>query len=456
MRSIQPSAFGTLLKQYRLAADLSQQTLAQQAGLSVDAISMLERGTRRAPHAETIRLLAEVLQLSEQQHAALAAAVPHYRRPRDIHDDAPDPALADLFPPAQALPVPLVDPIDRERELDAVTALLCGGTRLLALTGPGGAGKTLLALHAAHAARDAFPAGVAYLPLAALPDPAALAATITRLLGVRDDGGQALPNAVLDDLRGKRLLLMLDNYELIAAAAPLLVDLCAACPLLTILVISRVALHVRGGTEIAVSPLALPDHVPLPAVAELAQYPAVRLFVERARDAAPGFALTEANAGAIVALCRHLDGLPLALELAAPHVKMLPLPEMLARLERQPDILANGPCDLPPRQRTMDACLDWSYALLDPAARAVFRRLAACADDCTLDMAATVYARSSTSAYLRSCAQIEAFFVGLDPLPPGIVYLPLWRPGAGDDRDEGIFLDEPERSALLGGVGRRP
>jgi transcriptional regulator with XRE-family HTH domain len=252
----QPSAFGILLKQDRLATGLSQAVLAEQAGVSVDAISMLESGTRQAPHPETIRLLAKALRLSEQQHAALTDAAAQQRRrgPRV----APSVPLAALFPPTQALPVPLVSPIGREREFDAVTALLRGGARLLILTGPGGAGKTLLALHAAHAARDAFPDGVAYLPLAALPDPTALAATIARLLGVRDRGGQALPDTAIDDLQGKRRLLVLDNYELIAAAAPLLVDLCAACPDLTILVISRVALHVRGAPEVAVPPCPCP------------------------------------------------------------------------------------------------------------------------------------------------------------------------------------------------------
>ncbi len=375
MSSRQPSAFGILLKQYRLAADLSQAVLAEQAGMSVDAISMLESGTRQAPRPDTVKLLAEALRLSEQQHTELAAAAPHHRRPRAIPDDAPDPepALADLFPPTQALPVPLVSPIDRERELDALTALLRGGTRLLVVTGPGGAGKTLLALHAAHAARDLFPDGLAYLPLAALPDPAALAATHARLLETRDRGGQALPDAALDSLQDKRRLLVLDNYERIAAAAPLLADLCAACPDLTILIISRVALHVRGAPEVAVPPLALPDPAAtrMPTGADLAQSPAVCLLVERARDARPGFALTEANAGPIADICRRLDGLPLALELAAAHVKMLPPSELLARLEQQPDILTNGPCDLPPRQRTMEACLDWSCDTLDAATRAV-------------------------------------------------------------------------------------
>ncbi len=360
---------------------------------------MLERGARQAPHAETITLLSKALRLSEQQHVAFAASASRHRRPRATPDDAPalDPApdvpLAALFPPTRALPRPLVSPIGREREGAALTALLRDPTRrLLVLTGPGGVGKTLLALHAAHAARDAFPDGVAYVSLAAVPPTGPIATAVARMLAARERDESALPDATLDGLRDKRRLLVLDNYERVAIAAPLLTDLCEDCSGLTILAISRVALHVRGATDIAVPPLALPDPAPLPAVAELARYPAVQFFVQRVHDVAPRFALTDANAGALVALCRRLDGLPLALELAAPHVKMLPLSDLLARLEQQPDILAHGPCDLPSRQRTMDACLDWSHVLLDPTARAVLRRLAICADGCTFDTAATVCA----------------------------------------------------------------
>ncbi len=393
MSPTQVSAFGTFLKQHRQAAGLSQETLAERATVSVEAISTLERGTRYAPRPDTVRLLAEALRLSEQQRAALVDAAAQQRRrgPRAApsHTEvAPSVPLTGLFPPTQALPVPLVDPIGREREIDAVTALLRGGARLLTITGPGGAGKTLLALHAANAARDAFPDGLAYLPLAAL------AVAHAHLLAVRDCGGQALPDAAVDDLQGKRRLLVLDNYERITAAAPLLADLCEACPGLTILALSRVALRLRGAPDIELRPLTLPnpDATHMPTAADLAQSPAVQLFVERAREVAPGFTLTDANAGTAVEICRRLDGLPLALELAAPHVKLLPLPDLLARLERQPAILADGPCDLPPRQRTMDACLDWSYDLLDPTARAVFRRLAVLAGGCMFDTAATVCA----------------------------------------------------------------
>ncbi len=400
----QSSAFGTLLKQNRLAAGLSQEALAARSGVSADAISMLERGARQVPHATTIRLLAEALRLSGQEHATLMAAARH-RRPRDPaggaaldanSDPAPDVPLAALFPPARALPRPLVTPLGRERELNALTALLRDLTRrLLVVTGPGGVGKTLLALHAAHAARDAFPDGVSYVPLAAVPPSGPVATAVTRMLAARERDEPALPDATLDGLRDKRRLLVLDNYERVATAAPLLIDLCEDCPGLTILAISRVALHLHGERRFPVPPLSLPAPAPSPEVAELGDYAAIRLFMERAQEAAPGFTLTEANASMVAEVCQRLDGLPLALELAATRLNALPLPDLLARLDRaysdtSLQLLAGGPCDLPPRQRTMEACLDWSYGLLAPAARAVLCRLAVSADGCTFDAAASV------------------------------------------------------------------
>jgi len=271
----QPPEFGSLLKQYRLDAGLSQEQLAEQASLSTDAISILERGVRHAPRPVTTALLATALHLSEQEHNALKDAARRHRDPRGAADSPSDQghpplaSLAGLFPPAQALPVPLVDPVGREREVAALTALLRDGTRLLTLTGPGGAGKTLLTLHAANLARDRFPDGAAYVPLAALPDPTTLAAAHARLLDLRE-GGQPLPEDVVAPLRGKRRLLLLDNYERVATAAPLLADLCAAYPDLTLLVNSRVALRVRGAQVFPVPPLALPDPARLPAIEELA------------------------------------------------------------------------------------------------------------------------------------------------------------------------------------------
>ncbi len=192
-------------------------------------------------------------------------------------------------------------------------------------------------------------------------------------------------------LCGRRLLLVVDTFEHLAAAAPLIADLCMACPDLTVLVTSRMALHVRGEREYPVFPLSLPDLAHLPVVEGIGQSAAVHLFMRQARDVWPDVALTEANAAVVAALCVQLDGLPLAIELAAASVKMLPLPDLLARLEEQPlDVLVGGACDLPARQRTMDATLTWSYELLDPATRAVFRWLAVFADGFTLEAASTV------------------------------------------------------------------
>ena len=401
MSHTQLPEFGTLLKRYRLDAALSQEQLAERSGLSMDAVSALERGARRSPHAATIELLTTALGLSAQERAALTAAARHHRRTRAGDaaasgiEPAPSVPLADLFPPARALPVPLTPLIGRERELAEVTALLRGGERLLVLAGPGGAGKTLLALAAARAARATFPDGVAYVPLAALPDPTTLAATHAHMLDVRERDEQPLLQDTLARLHGKRHLLLLDNYERIAPAAPLLADLCAACPNLTVLATSRAALHIAGAPDRPVPPLDLPApaHAPLPAVEELVHYPAVRLFVERAQDAVPGFALTVDNAGVVVALCRRLEGLPLAVELAAARAALLPLPDLLAALEQRPlEVLAGGPCNLPPRQRSLRASLEWSYDALDPATQEVFRRLAADADGCTLEQAASACA----------------------------------------------------------------
>jgi len=414
MDPIQSVEFGTLLKQHRLDAGFSQEALAARASVSVEAISALERGVRHAPRAETIGLLAVALGLSEQEHAALKDAARRHRGPRAAaaapsdQRHPPLASLAGLFPPAQALPVPLVDPVGRERELAALTALLRDGVRLLTLTGPGGAGKTLLTLHAANLARDRFPDGAAYVPLAALPDPTTLAAAHARLLDLRE-GGQPLPEDVVAPLRGKRRLLLLDNYERVATAAPLLADLCAACPDLTLLVTSRVALRVRGAQVFPVPPLALPDPAHLPAIEEFAHYPAVQLFVRRIQDVEPDFALTPATAATVAALCHALDGLPLAIELAAARARLRPLPDLLASLDQQPlDVLSGGPCDLPPRQQTMRATLDWSYDPLDTATQAVFRRLAVFPDGCTLEAAAAVGAGAAADVAAASTAQGQA------------------------------------------------
>jgi poly(hydroxyalkanoate) depolymerase family esterase len=247
--------------------------------------------------------------------------------------------------------------------------------RLLTLTGPGGVGKTRLALEVAHALRDQFADGAVFVSLAPISDPAVVASAIAETLEVQEASGQPLAERLKVSLRGKHLLLVLDNFEQVLAAAPLLADLLARCPQLTVLVTSRAALHLRGEHEVPVPPLALPDLRCLPDLTALAQYPAVALFVQRAQAVKLDFQLSSANAPAVAAICVRLDGLPLALELAAARVRMLPPHALLTRLSDRLKLLTGGPRDVPARQQTLRATLDWSYGLLDADEQVLFARL---------------------------------------------------------------------------------
>jgi len=381
-------AFGLLLRRHRVVAGLSQEQLAERSGLTAQGISALERGLRRAPYPDTVRRLATALGLSDADHAAFHAAVACGRRPvpsaapsRDAAPARPDapPALAYHLP---AQPTAL---IGRAREVADGVALLRGGDlRLLTLTGPGGVGKTRLALQVAAEAGGLFDDGVVFVALAALRDHDLVAATIAGALGAPDVGGRSLAESVRAYLGDKRLLLLLDNFEHVAAAAPLVADLLAACPGVVVLATSRAALRVRGERVYPVPPLATPDPTRLPPPAALATIPAVDLLMRRARDLAPDLTLDAASAPAIAALCHHLDGLPLALELAAVRLRVLSPQALLARLGRRLPVLTGGARDLPERQRTLRATLDWSYDLLTAGERALFRRMAVFAGGCAL------------------------------------------------------------------------
>jgi predicted ATPase len=264
------------------------------------------------------------------------------------------------------------------------------GVRLLTLTGPAGVGKTRLALQVAAGLRGRFTDGVFLITLAPLRDPNLIASTIAQTLGVIEVGGRPNLQGLVEALCPRQMLLLLDNFEHVAAAAPMLATLVQACPAVTALVTSRAALRVRGEQEVPVWPLALPDPGRPPAIAELRRCAAVQLFVQRAQAVQPDFALTAENAAAIAAICARLDGLPLALELAAARSKLLPPVTLLARLDRRLDVLTDGATDLPERQQTLRATLDWSYDLLDAAERALFRRLAAFVGGCSLEAAEAV------------------------------------------------------------------
>jgi predicted ATPase len=273
--------------------------------------------------------------------------------------------------------------------------------RLLTLTGPGGVGKAHLALQSAADVADAFPDGVWFVDLAPVAAPDLVAPTIAHVLGVRDAGSEPIADRLHAYLRPKQLLLVLDNFEQVVAAAPFVAGLLGGCPHVTVLVTSRVRLRVASEREYAVPPLELVVPDGQHDVQDVARATAVRLFVERAQAVAGEFTLTSENAEAIAEICRRLDGLPLAIELAAARIKILPPAALLTRLERRLPVLTSGNRDLPARQQTMRNTLAWSYDLLSSEEQALFRRLSVFVGGFSLEAAEGV-AASPQGVPLRS------------------------------------------------------
>ena len=308
--------------------------------------------------------------------------------PPDRAAPLPDPARRRDKPPA-TLPAPLTSFVGREEEIASVAALLRGAdVRLVTLTGPGGVGKTRLAQAVARDVEGAFVDGVAFVPLAPVRDPALVGSAIARALGVQELGGQPILDLLVDHLRARRALLIVDNLEHVVAAAPLVAQLLVACPDLVVLATSRAVLRLSGEHDIDVRPLDVP--APGDVAEPIAAAKAVRLFVDRARAVQADFALTTANAPAVAAIVRRLDGLPLAIELAAARVTVLPPAALLARLERRLPLLTGGARDQPARLQTMQAAIAWSHDLLNPAEQALFRRLAVFVGGFTLEAAEAI------------------------------------------------------------------
>jgi predicted ATPase len=331
-----------------MAAGLTQEALAARASLSTRAVSDLERGVSRAPRYDTLNLLTRAMDLSADQRAALFAAA----RPAVPSEDAKG-------APLHVLPLPPTPLLGREQEVaEALGLVREHGVRLLTVTGPSGVGKTRLALEIAHDLHAGFADGLAWIDLSVLRDPSLVPQTVAQALGIRELADRTLSEQVCAFLRDKQCLLLLDNFEQVLEAADFVADLLLSCPRLQVLVTSRAPLHLRAEQQLVLTPLT--------------QAAAVALFCERAQRLQPGLAATEPS---VAAICEQVERLPLAIELAAAHVRVLSLPLVLERLSDRLRFLRGGARDLPERQRTMHESIAWSYHLLPPTQQRWFRAL---------------------------------------------------------------------------------
>jgi len=367
MKAGAPASFGAQLKALREDAGFTQEELATIAGLSVHAVSALERGERRRPHMETVRALSSALDLTGAARDALFSSA---------RTSARDAAVDELT--RVALPLPLTATLGRENDVEVLRRWVADpAARLITLVGPGGVGKTRLALELARTIDEEGATRVVFVPLAAVSEPELVAAAIAEAFGLAEVTAVELPVRVRTAFGRQPTLLVLDNCEHVLEATPLIAELLTSVASLRLLATSRAALRVRGERQYSVDPLALQLESGAASIADRARVPAVRLFVERARDVQPEFRLTTDNVAAVTEICQRLDGLPLALELAAPWIKVLTVTDLLNRLAHDLLLSTVGRRDLPARQQTITATVAWSYQLLDRVEMRAFRRFGA-------------------------------------------------------------------------------
>src|SRR5579859_8009349 len=381
-----PADFGHLLQRLRAAAGLSQQELAERAGLSERGISDLERGKRLSPHPATVRRLAGALTLADAERKELLRAS---HMPTASSSMAGD-ALAVTHTAHLRLPRQLTSFIGREQEMAQIRREL-GTAHVLTLVGPGGVGKTRLALQLADKLREQDHQPLALVELAEMANPELVAQAVATTLGIPAQSSRPITAVLIDALRARRLLLILDNCEhLIDACAELAEQLLRACAAMSILATSREPLGIQGERIWQVPSLCLPTTTDEVSFEQTARAEAVQLFVQRAASAVSGFTLTEQNAPAVARICVALDGMPLALELAAARLTALSVEQLASRLSDALRVLTTGSRTAPARQQTLRATLDWSYGLLTDKERTVLQRLTVFAGGWNLEAAEAV------------------------------------------------------------------
>jgi predicted ATPase/DNA-binding CsgD family transcriptional regulator len=347
----------------------------------------------------------------------------------EVPSSPKQPLLVDRRRIFSRVPVPLTPLVGREQELALARSLLRrDDVRLLSITGPGGIGKTRLAVEIARSEVGAYPDGVAFIPLAAVSEPNQVAVAIRQALGEPENIGADARDSLVAVLRGLTALLVLDNFEHVLEAAPLLTDLLAVCDQLKIVATSRALLRLTGEYVLPVPPLVLPDPEASGSLENVNQSPSVRLFVDRIRATNPAFAVSEETAPLVVSICRHLDGLPLAIELAAAQAAVLPMPALLDRIQARLPLPVTGPRDAPARLRTINDAVAWSYDLLADDEKWLFRRIGVFAGGFALDAAESLTEAVDDLPLTRSISTLEGLFSLVEK------NLLRWEDGEGDQR----------------------